>query len=282
MTDIVVWAGPVNLQQAAGATVPGAQNYNWQCKGDGNPPCHQMALALADDYGRKLPRMLDHFGESLDASKRVFLGAFSAGGTFIREMAKHPVDRGSIRAMHFADATYSGSYGGDGKAVPNADMLDLVCETVDDPGRLIVATSSTSPNGTRPNATQVLQSTREQAEKRLGRKFDVLDGGLYGVTPSPVAAYRLGNVIFGEYELAPLFHGGHINDIGRQVWEKIIQPWDRGELGAATGGGATRPEPAAGSERSMVVPAVAFVGGLALSATATYFAARLLRNRGKS
>jgi hypothetical protein len=277
MSDLVVWAGPVDLQQAAGATVPGSKNYNWGCKGDGHPPCHEMALGLADADGRKLPNLLAHFGETLDSSKRVFLGAFSAGGTFIREMAKHPADRASIRAMHFADATYSGSYGADGKAIPNADMLDLVCATVDDPGRLIVATTSTSPNGLRPNGTQVLQATREQAEKRLGRKSDVLTDGLYGVTPAPVAAYRLGNVIFGEYELSPLYHGGHINDIGRQVWEKIIVPWDRGELGTTSGVG---PGSEAENEgRSLVVPALAFVGAFAVSAAASYLAARRFRRR---
>jgi hypothetical protein len=289
--DVVIWAGPVYLGQVEGATLPGSHAYAWPCTGDGTPPCSQIAASLADSQGRRIPPLLAHFHEPVERSTRVFLAAFSAGGSFIRTVAKHPDDRAMIRAMHFADATYSSGYDAQGKAIPNPDMLDLVCDTVDAPGRLLVATSSTRPDRGRPSATETLQATREHAEKRLGREFVKLDH-FYGIDPAPVAAYQLGNVIFGEYDNAPLYHAGHATVIGRQVWENIIAPWDRETLTPkyplpkvpkppfrVPVSPGTPPGPATSPEPSMLLPSLWFLGAFGVSAAATYAGLRYYYRR---
>jgi hypothetical protein len=284
--DVVIWTGPVNLSQVDGAWLPTSSNHAWPCKGDGTPPCRVIAESLADANGRRMPALLAHFNEPVELSTRVFLAAFSAGGSFIRTVAKHPDDRAMIRAMHFADATYSSGYDAEGKAIPNPDMVDLVSHIAESRGKLLVATSSTRPDRGRPSATETLRSTRLAVEKKLGKEFRRLDH-FYGIEPAPVAAYQLGNVIFGEYDDAPLYHGGHATEIGRKVWENIIVPWDLNTLVLPPPVPPTPkppvpvpvpgPEPVETPEPSMLVPSLVFLGTFGAAALAAYALARYFR-----
>jgi len=282
--NVVVWAGPVYLQQVDGAWIPGSAVYNWQCKGDQTPPCRVQAESLKTSDGRHLPALLSHFHEPVELGTRVFLAAFSAGGSFIRTMAKHPSDRAMIRAMHFADATYT-SYDGAGNVRPNPDMVDLVKHFAESPSQLLVATSSSRPDRNNPSATQTLQATRAAVEQALGKTFEKLDH-FYGVEPAPVAVYRLGNVILAEYGDDPLGHGGHATMIGRQVWDKIISPWDLGTLTPIGPKPKPLPKPLplpgqtpapVPEEPNRTLPVLVFLGAAVASAVGAYALHRRFR-----
>ena len=267
MSDLVVWTGPVNLQQAAGATVPGAVEKAFPCVGaQGTPLCSSFAWSLRDAAGRRLPALAQKCGLRLDDVDDVFLGAFSAGGGVLREIWSNVEDRRRLRYCHSADATYSSWNAGKTAPIINEWVIQWgVDVATGDGSQLWTATASPSPNYGAPTGVETLREIRRQIELRTGREFQRLSS-FYGIEPAPEAAYKLGNVIFAEYALEPLFHGHHADQLAAKVWQGIMQPW-LAELRRGGGGVVTPPpggQPAGASEELPWWAAAAFAaGGLA-------------------
>lgn len=226
MPDLVVWTGPVNLQQAAGATVEGAIAKAFPCTGDREPRCSEFSWSLKDASGRRLPTLASKCGTSLDAVGDIFLGAFSAGGGVLRDIVSTPEDRARIRFLHNADATYS-SWADAAKTTPliNSWWVDWGEHVANGDGsQLWVATASPSPNYGLPSGVETLREMRHQIEERVGRSFTKLTS-FWNIDPAPENAYQLGNIVFAEYPMEPLAHGGHANVLAKKVWQQIMWPW---------------------------------------------------------
>ncbi len=244
MQDLVVWTGPVNLQQAAGATVTGALAKAFPCVGAlSTPLCSDFSWSLKTADGRRLPQLAARCGTSLDAVGDLFLGAFSAGGAVVRDLVSNEVDRARVRAVMLADATYSGAWVDHEHRTPlvNDFWIQWGERLANGPGdQLWVATASPSPNFDQATGVETLAEIRRQIELRTGNTFTKLDH-FYGVSPGPEAAYQLGSIVFAEYPLDPLGHGGHV-EIAGQVWQKILWPW-LNRLRAGGGGQLPGQEP---------------------------------------
>ena len=227
MRDLVIWSGPVNKAQVPGATVPDAVEKFFICNGRDVPPiCSEVSWSFKDTDGRRLPTVAQLAGASLTDTRDIFLGAFSAGGAVLRDMTSHPEDRKLIRAMLLADGTYSGAWADQHNRIPliNDFWLQWGEYLANGDGKQMwVATASPSPNFAMANGVEVLQEIRRQIELKTGKTFTKLDH-FWGVDPGPTVAYQLGSIIFAEYPLEPLAHGGHAK-IAPQVWQKIMHPW---------------------------------------------------------
>lgn len=228
MRDLVLWAGPVYNQQVPGATVPDAVEKFFLCRGDLSPRCSEVSWSLKDAEGRRLPIAAVRAGTTLEDTRDVFLGAFSAGGGTLRDISSSPLDRPRIRALMLADGTYSGAWfnGIDGRIPLVNDFWYQWGEYIanGDQTQMWVATASTSPNGTMANGVEVLQTIRKEIEKRTGKTFTKLEH-FWGITPAPDAAYQLGSIIFAEYDMDRAPHGDHATVLAPQVWKNIMHPW---------------------------------------------------------
>jgi hypothetical protein len=241
MSRIVFWTGPVNLNQVPGATVPGAKAVNVPCTGDGSPTCGQ----LADSWGITIP--------GTASSDELFFGAFSAGGSALKRLLLHPEVRAQTRAVMLSDATYT-DWAAPGKPLPPEGFVVFGLEAIDGP-KMMVATASASPNKTLPNGSQTLMSIKDEIERRSGRKFDNVT---LPVSPAPVQAWRLGNVILADYQMT-VPHGGQAALAG-QFWQKLLVPW--------LASGAEAPEQTLTEEEfGWVVP---FVAGATLGFLTTW------------
>jgi hypothetical protein len=233
------------------------------CKGDTAPLCSAFSWSLKDAAGRRLPILASKCGLNLADVGDIFLGAFSAGGGVLRDIFSSPEDRKRLRYVHNADATYS-SRGPDGRPVINDWVVTWGAEVATGDGsQLWTATASPSANFGMPTGVETLQEIRRQIELRTGRQFEKLDS-FYGIDPAPAAAYKLGNVIFAEYPMEPLAHGGHATILAKKVWQQIMWPWlDALRKGGGGGGGELPPvlPPGAEPEAEPWWKAAAFAAG---------------------
>ncbi len=222
--DLVLWAGPVANFQVPGATVPGAREKFFACRGDRGPHVHCPTLGRSwvDGEGRAVPGMLATLGLKEEEVGDIYLGAFSAGGSTWKHVLKHPADRAKITALLLHDATYSG--GTSKNPAPIEEFTQYALDVMGDPNKLFVATSSSSPNGPRGSGDEVLGATRELIEQRSGTPFRV--GGTLPVSDQPLELHTSpnGNVIFATYGG---IGGGHQHHpkMAPDFWEQVLQPW---------------------------------------------------------
>lgn len=242
--DLVVWAGPVARFQVPGATVPGAQEKFWACRGDQTATfahCPSLADGWVDGQGRRLPQMLAQLGLNEADVDNLYYGAFSAGGSVIKRLLRHPADRQKVRAVMLSDATYSG-----GTAQQPNPIEGFILYALDAlaGGKLFVATASASPNYNHGSAAQVLAATRKEIEARSGQAFT--EGGTVPLSSQPDRLYTLGpNIIFADYGMQGGGHAYHPK-LAPELWQQILQPWlssgaDDGNGGPGPGPGPTEP-----------------------------------------
>jgi len=216
---VVAWLGPVNLQQVQNASIPGASKIvNITCTGDGSPSCADIAAGWTGPDGRVLPGLLASKG--LDPGSSIAIGAFSAGGSIAKRALMAQADRDQTRAVALADATYTTTEG-----APEGFVRYAVEAADPNSNKLFVATASSSPNKNWPTGAQTLDMIRAEVEKRRGQRFDM--GQLPGVTPQPARVWRLGNVLFADYQNI-LPHGSHATVLAPQIWKNVIAPWFAG------------------------------------------------------
>ena len=222
MAGLTFWTGPVSYDQTKGAVLPGTSHKVIECSGATKLPyCRDVSTSMLSSDGRRMPALLDKLG--VDSADPIVLAAFSAGGRLVRDLVSRPEDRLLVRAVMLADATYSdGKSGSRPEVSPDWVDFGVFCSDREN-GRLWVATASPSPNGTRPTAVETIIEIMRQVSERTGQAFTELEG-FYGIEPAPTAAYRLGNVLFANYPLEPLHHGGHV-DLATQTFSKILAPW---------------------------------------------------------
>ena len=240
--DLVVWAGPVYKAQVPGATVPGAQEKFWGCRGDKTatyPHCPTLADSWLDAEGRRLPQMLAKLGLNEADVDNLYYGAFSAGGSVIKRLLRHSADRQKVRAVMLSDATYSGGTAAHPNPIEGFTSYALDALNGD---KLLVATASASPNYNHGSAAQVLAATRKQIEQRSGQSFQ--QGGALPLPTQPDVLYTLGpapNVIFADYGMQGGGHAYHPK-LAPSLWQNILQPW-LSSGGGTTGGGGPGPGP---------------------------------------
>ena len=228
----VLWSGPFAPFQAPGATIPGAALASLPCKGDGSPSCGQIANAMVDAEGRRLPNLLrsgliiPEPGPPIDSEDPdLCLGAFSAGGSLVKRVCLSAADRAAIRVVALADATYAGWLPNGQPEAPEGFVL-YALDALTGP-HLVVATASSSPNGQHPNGSQVLEAIKNEVERRSGLAFE--EGGeLVGVDPQPARVWHLGGVVLADYQ-GLVTHGQHATVLAPQIWQNVIAPWLAGE-----------------------------------------------------
>jgi hypothetical protein len=221
MRDLVVWTGPVANFQVPGATVPGAKELFIGCYGDRPPHCPTIGDSLAGSPAALLAKAGVAEGELGD----LFFGAFSAGGSIIKRMMLSEDYRRLTTSVHLADATYTGGWVDKAARVPPAieGFVRYAVDVIEGPGdKLFIATASPNPNFQWATGIENLRAMRHEIEKRIGRSFEQV-GGL-GITKEPERTYKLGNVLFGEYDGAANIGHGHTQLAG-DIWQGIINPW---------------------------------------------------------
>lgn len=221
--DLVLWSGPVSPFDVKGATVPGAKEKFFGCRGDvtvEHPHCPTLAGSWLDAEGRRLPKLLKSIGLSEDQVDNIYIGAFSAGGSAWRRLLMHPKDRSAITAVMLSDATYSSP-----QPVPLEGFVLYALDAMSDPSKLFVATASASPNKNFGSGEQVLAATRKEIEKRSGKTFK--EGGDFPEQPESVFTAPSGNVIFANYGMKGGGHGFHPK-IAPAIWQGVLQPWSEG------------------------------------------------------
>jgi hypothetical protein len=165
--------------------------------------------------------MLSSLGLSEPTVDELYIGAYSAGGSVAKRLAESEQDRRKIRVMHLADATYTSQWESEAVRRPPAieGFVKYALDAIDGP-HLLVATASPVPNGYWATGVENLQRLREEVEKRSGHQFEKVELEL---SPSPEAAYQLGNVILAEYPYVPLAHNHQ--QLSGQIWHTIVLPW---------------------------------------------------------
>jgi len=233
--EAALWMGPVNLQQVAGATIPGAPALSVTCTGDGSPSCAALAESWADASGRRLPALLKSKGFPEDTT--LAAAAFSAGGSILKRLCLSPADRAQLRVVHSADASYE-AVAGQRPFVEG--YVRYALEALTDPSKLFVATASAGANKNFGSGIEIITSTRKEIERRAGQQFQ-LGGVLPGVTPQPAALWRLGERIWiAEYP--DISHGQQATLLAPQIWQGLILPW----LGGSSGPGPIPSPPGPG------------------------------------
>jgi hypothetical protein len=233
MAGLTFWTGPVSYAMTASAVVPGTTHKVIECSGATKLPyCKDVSASMLAG-SRRLPSLLAKL--DVDSADPIVLAAFSAGGRFVRELVSSPEDRLMVRAVMLSDATYSDGRDAEGRPTVSADWVSFGEFCADERnGRLWVATASPSPNYGKPTGVETLTELLRRIQERVGRPFQPVDG-FYGVSPAPLAAWRLGNVVFAGYPMEPLGHGGHV-ELARETFSKILVPWlERGGVLPETG-----------------------------------------------
>lgn len=224
--DLVLWTGPVAPFQVPEATLypdpdePMVKHIG--CLGDREPNCVHIADSLLDADGRRIPRLFARMGVDPAEVRDFVIGAFSAGGALVKRLLYDPRDRAMVRAVMLSDATYTG-WDKQGNARPIPGFSDLGVDIANGSPQMLVATSSTSPNFSYPNGVQGLMATMADIEARAGKRFE-RGPWLDHIDPPPTAAYKRGDVIFGDYQM---ILGHNHPRIAGQLWQSILWPWLR-------------------------------------------------------
>lgn len=222
--DLVVWSGPVAKFQVPGATVPGAQEKFFGCRGDvtpDHPHCPSLANSWLDAQGRRIPQMLASMGLSESDVDNLYLGAFSAGGSIVKRLLLHPADRAMVKAVMLSDAAYTS-----GPSAPHAieGYVRYLVDLTKDPSRLFVSTTSASPNGPYGSAADTMRATMAEASAKSGVPVDETP------VPTPIAeqpeqTQRLTpNVIHQDFGMTGGGHGFHPK-IAPAYWQKVLVPF---------------------------------------------------------
>jgi hypothetical protein len=222
----VVWFGPVNGTQVKGATVDGATPRFVTCTGDGSdgqPTCGARADAWKDTSGRRLPGLLRKLEIEEEGIRRLYLGAFSAGGQCVRRLAMSAEDRAKIHGVLLSDATYTIEWLDQKKGTtkPIEGYLRFALDCLSD-GRLFLATASSAPNKAYPSGSQSLDGLRLGIEAAAGGAFEDAAGDpiWQGLKP-PARAWRLRNVIFADFGAA-YKHGEHATVLAPILWPRAV------------------------------------------------------------
>lgn len=223
--DLVIWTGPVAEFQVPDATIEGAERHFVGCRGDlgDHPHCPTIGQQLKGSpsslYNRfKVPE--EEVGD-------LILGAFSAGGSILKNLWVNPDYRAATTAAYLSDAIWTAAWADPSSRVPPPDegFVAYAVDVANGPGdKLLIATTSPHPNREFATGHENLDSVKAEIERRTGRKFmrrSSMPGGIE--PPASAEVWQLGNVIFAKYPEEPLGHGH--TKIAGDVFGGIIQPW---------------------------------------------------------
>ncbi len=217
----VLWTGPVSPQQVSGTGLAGVPSFFLPCKGNSSPTCRQLAAGWRSE-GRVLPRLRQELGLP---PGRVFVAAFSAGGSAVKELLEHPADRAELAGVHLADATYTTDLDAQGRPLPIGVFATFGRDVLARGDQLFVVTASSNPNPSterpgvvNPSAAATLAATRAAiaSDARWSRRPPK---GL----PPPGASWSRGRVLLLDYG-SSVSHQEHATQLARDVWRLVVTP----------------------------------------------------------
>ncbi len=221
---IVLWAGPINEQQAPDATIDGARRFFFVCTGDGSTP-PRCSDFVTSQGGSILNAILSRLNIRPDEAGDIYLGAFSAGGQLWKPLLQNDSDRSRIRGIMMHDAAYE--IGSPSNPKYSEGYVRFGLDAIGDPSKFMLMTGSFSPNVPRPgevyqSGADTLRATVEEIERRSGRPI-----GAGSNWPSDVAApSRLWgngkNIFLADYQERG--HGAMAGDTGK-LWKGLLVPW---------------------------------------------------------
>jgi len=248
----IVFSGPVNAMQVGPmATLPGAQRSFVVCEGrviPGQQTCAQIGNGLMSG-GQMLPSLLQKARINPTTAGDVFLAAFSAGGSLVKQVLLQAADRANIKGVVLHDATYSSWNGGSTPAPIAPDGFVLWALDCLAGSKLFLATASATvntPHGAAgpslPSGSQTLAAIKTAIEQRSGvtltdprasstSGFGAL-GALADLPVQPVNLWTYGGVILMDYGTL-LSHRDHANKLASPVWQDIVTPWADAQGGLA-------------------------------------------------
>ncbi|EYF01899.1 hypothetical protein [Chondromyces apiculatus] len=220
----VLWLGPVSLADARAATIEGIPLRVLSCTGDGKPSCRQQAESFRTGDGRVLPSLRRRAGLP---EGPLLVCAFSAGGSFVKELLRHPADRAELAGLLLADATYTTEVDAQGKAKPLEIFATFAREAAMS-GRLFVVTASSAPNVSvekkgvvYPSAAATMEAMRPAiAPDNLWSRW----GGTENLA-GPFSGVQLGSSLVWLMNYAGQHaHAEHATKLAPQLMRHLVAP----------------------------------------------------------
>lgn len=260
MTDLVFFCGPVVITEAH-------RRIDWKGRDVRVIPIIQhgsanaaLAASLRSPDGRILPNLVARYAPGIQP-EQIALAAFSAGYGLVDPILQHPEDRKAVTAVILSDALFSqGSPQAGTGGVPKPGIAAFGAEAING-GKLLVATTANSTDGSHLTGRQSWLVTQDEARKLAQCSCDPAEvSARTGVPPAPGGWWNTGRDLFwGDYTQASarpntgdaFTHAEHDTALGPAVWQAYLAPWlagDRGlpvwlfgaALGAALGAVAAR------------------------------------------
>lgn len=216
----LVWLGPVSREQARGSALAGVPTAFVPCTGDGSPTCRQL-LASWRRGGRILPTLRAEL--RLPPAGRIFVAAFSAGGSGVKELLEHPADRRELAGVYLADASYTTDVDERGRPRPIGAFATFAREAIASGDQLLVATASANPNPSTQRPGVVYPSAAATLAATAGAVAARWDPSAPPGIPAPVRTWRRGRVVFLDYG-SRFQHGQHPTQLAPAVWSQLVAP----------------------------------------------------------
>jgi len=208
MDPRVVWFGPVASYQVHAP----ASDVFVQCVGaQGAPICEDLA-----DAPGGLTQLLAKRG--VPADQPIVLRAFSAGGHALKRYLRDPAARDRTVAVVLSDASFEKAHGAfdEGFVAYGSEAANEV------PGRIFVATASSSGNPQGVTDSESLEVLRQKIEERTGKAF--APALVLWASKSPVKAWLLGRAMLLDFGGA-YTHAEQATVLAAPLYENVVRPW---------------------------------------------------------
>jgi len=239
--DLVLFCGPVVITEAH-------RRIDWRgCDvriapvlQSGSANNAALAASLRGPDGRILPNLLARYAPGVTPDQ-VALAAFSAGYGLVDPILQHPEDRKAVTAVVLSDALFSqGNPQTGAGGVPKPGIAAFGAEAING-GKLLVATTANSTDGSHLTGRQSWLATQDEAVK-LARCF-CEPARVSARSPVPAAPggwWNTGSDLYwGDYTAEharpnsgdAFTHAEHDTVVGPAVWQAYLAPWLAGDRG---------------------------------------------------
>lgn len=239
MTDLIFFVGPVVVTAAHRAV-------DWRGRdvriipiiNDGSAN-GALAQSLKGPDGRILPSLLARYAPGVTPGN-IALAAFSAGYGMVDPILQHPEDRKAVTAVILSDALFSqGSPTTGTGGVPKPGIAAFGAEAIDG-GKLLVATTANSTDGSHLTGRQSWLVTQAEAARLAGGGTPSETRPRAPVPAAPGGWWQTGSALYwGDYTQPgsgpnagdKFTHAEHDTALGAAVWQAYLAPWLAGSRG---------------------------------------------------